>query len=106
MQVSIARWACTGAARTYVTRRAGLRAPSGCARLKRIVKYPALESESKTAVAEKGEAQRSVATDSVQPVVGAFGDLTDSVGAEVSELMRFDASPHLFSWIEVRRVAR
>jgi len=48
-------------------------------------------------VAKKGEAQRSVATDAVQTVFGAGGDLTDSVGAEVSEFGGFQTAPHQFS---------
>ncbi len=45
-------------------------------------------------MAEKSEAEWSVAADPVGSIFGGFGNLADRVGAQIGELLGFDAAPY------------
>ncbi len=68
------------------------------------MKYPALNLIA-AATVKKGEAERSVAADAVQPVLRNFGNLVDGVGGQVGKLLGFKAAPHLLNGLEVRGTA-
>jgi hypothetical protein len=74
--------------------------------LKRLVKYPALESRAEaTTVTEVCKAEVGVAADSVQTVLGDVCNFADGVEAQVGKVPGLQAAPDLLSAVEIMRVA-
>jgi len=57
-------------------------------------------------VPQEGEAEWSVAADTIVARFCDVGDLVDRIGAQVGELFRLEAAPSLLDGIDLRCVAR